>query len=353
MSATRRQTNNRMFIIVLSVLTLVSFYLLSSVLAPFVAGALIAYLCDPLVNRLMKLGMRRIYAVLIVFLTAFLGTLALLLILIPLIERQVIALISQVPATISWVTIQTKWLLSYYNIIINPDDATLRKILSDYISKAGGFANWIVQTTLTSGKAIFETLVYVLLIPIVTFYLLRDWNQVLNTFEKILPKKIKPRIIEIAQECDEVIGAFFRGQLLVMLCLGIYYSIGLTALGLNVGVVVGLFIGAISIIPYLGSIVGVFIAAIMTYVQFNDFKHLMWLAVIFCIGHILENFVLSPWLIGNRVGLHPVAVIFAILAGGTLFGFFGVLLAIPGAAVIMILLRHLFKPYHMAVDNLG
>lgn len=348
-----RQSTNKIFITVLVLLVLGSFYLLSSVLTPFLAGALIAYLCDPLVRRLMKFRIKRIYAVLIVFSTVFIGTLFFLLMLIPLIERQIVALLTQLPDTIAWLMAKAKWTLAYYNVSFNPQDATIKQLFAEYITKAGGFANWALQTTLRSGKAIFQTIVFMILIPIVTFYLLRDWPIFLASLEKILPKKIKPKIISIAQECDEVIGAFFRGQLLVMLALGIYYSAGLTALGLNVGVVVGLIIGVISIIPYLGSIVGVFIAALVTYAQFNDIKHLMWLALIFIIGHILENFVLSPYLIGNRVGLHPVLVIFAILAGGTLFGLFGVLLAIPSAAIIMILLRHLFKPYHMAVDNLG
>lgn len=347
------QQSNRIFITVLTLITLGSFYLLSSILAPFLAGALIAYLCDPLVRRLMKFHINRILAVTIVFLTAFLGTMLFLIFLIPLIEKQVMYFIGQVPDMVTWTTVKAKWFMNYYNISISPDETTLKKFFADYITKAGGFVNWMIQTTLTSGKTIFEVLVYLVLIPLVTFYLLRDWDRVLLGIDKILPQKIKPKIVAIAKECDEVTSAFFRGQLLVMLSLGFYYSVTLSLMGLNVGVIIGLIIALLSIIPYLGSMIGILIAAITAYMQFGDLEHLMWLALIFVVGHIMENFILTPLLIGNRVGLHPVAVIFAILAGGTLFGFFGVLLAIPSAAIITILLRHLLKPYHKAVDNLG
>ena len=353
MAPTQRQANNRIFLVVLGLLVFAVFYLLSSVLAPFFAGALIAYLCDPLVSRLMKWGVARIYAVLIVFFSALIGTIAIFVLTIPLIENQVTALIRQLPQTMLWISDNAKWLLGYYNINFDPNAATFKNLLSDYITKAGGIINWVFFTSLNSGKKIFEILLYLFLIPIVAFYLLRDWDLVLDGLKSILPRKLKSRIIAIAKECDEVIGAFFRGQLLVMLSLGIYYSIGLTLLGLNVGVVIGLIIGLISIVPYLGSIVGILIAALTTYTQFGDTQHLIWLAVLFVIGHFLENFVLSPLLIGNRVGLHPVAVIFAILAGGTLFGLLGVLLAIPFAAIILIILRHLLKHYHARVDDIG
>ncbi len=353
MSPTQRQTNNRIFIVALGLIVFAVFYALSAVLAPFFAGALIAYLCDPLVTRLMRWGVPRSYAALIVFLTALIGTIAIILLTIPLIETQVTALIRQLPQTVLWLSDNSKALLAHYDINFSFDANTFKNLLTDYITKAGGILNWLFFTSVNSGKKIFEILLYLFLIPIVAFYLLRDWDLVLSGLESILPRKFKRRVITIAKECDEVIGAFFRGQLLVMLALGIYYSIGLTLLGLNVGVVIGLIIGLISIVPYLGSIVGILIAALTTYTQFGDTTHLIWLAVLFAIGHFLENFVLSPLLIGNRVGLHPVAVIFAILAGGTLFGLLGVLLAIPFAAIILIILRHLLKHYHARVDDLG
>jgi len=183
------------------------------------------------------------------------------------------------------------------------------------------------------------------MIPVVTFYLLRDWPRIVKESRRLFPRSVEPLIVHLVGQCDEVLGAFFRGQLLVMLSLGIYYVIALWAVGLELALLIGLIIGIISVVPYLGFIVGIILAVIATLVQFHSWVHIGYIAIVFAIGSGLENAVLAPLLVGDRIGLHPVAVIFAILAGGQLFGFTGVLLALPVAAVIMVLLRYAKERY--------
>lgn len=185
-----------------------------------------------------------------------------------------------------------------------------------------------------------------ILIPVVTFYLLCDWERLMRGVKGILPRSAAPTIIRLSKECDLVLGAFFRGQLLVMLFIAVFYSIGLSLIGLNIGIILGIILGIISIVPYLGVVIGVASASIAAYVQFRYFQPVFFVWILFLVGQLVDSFFVTPHLVGDRIGLHPVIVIFAILAGGSLFGFLGVLLALPIAAVIMVWLRFLMERYH-------
>lgn len=338
---------NKAIIIFLILLGVGLLYLLAPILLPFAVGALLAYLSDPLVNRLISLHMPRLIAVIIVFFVLFFCIIFLIVLLTPLIQKQIGALIELLPSVIDW--LQTKLLPGLIEQLRGkvPTDANaFKSLFAENLLKAGSAVTWIFQTMLQSSKALFEGLITLLLIPVVTFYLLRDWNIVIDNIARLIPKKIKPTVIKLTLECDSVLSAFFRGQLLVMLSLCVIYSVGLTLTGLKVGVVIGIISGLVSIVPYLGVIVGVLSASIAALVQFGTLTSVFWVLVVFTIGHLIENVFLTPKLIGDRIGLHPVAVIFAVLAGGTLFGFFGVVLALPVASVIMVLLRHLTQHYH-------
>jgi predicted PurR-regulated permease PerM len=190
---------------------------------------------------------------------------------------------------------------------------------------------------------------------VVTFYLLKDWEKMLAGIQQLFPRSVESLWVRFFTECNEVLGAFFRGQLLVMLGLSIYYTIGLRWIGLDLALLIGLCIGLVSVVPYLGFIVGLVLALLTTALQFHDVWHLLYVLMVFAFGSILENVILAPWLVGDRIGLHPVAVIFAVLAGGQLFGFTGVLLALPSAAVIMVLVRYITERYMQSViyNNLG
>jgi predicted PurR-regulated permease PerM len=216
---------------------------------------------------------------------------------------------------------------------VNIDE--LKTSLSSIVPKTA----WVFSTVIRSGSTLIDFILNVVLTPVVTFYLLRDWQKLLNNIKAILPTSIRPTTLQLAQGCDEVLSAFFRGQLLVMLSLCIIYGVGLSLIGLKVGLVIGVIGGFLSIVPYLGSTFVVVAATLTSLVQFGDAHNLIWVFVVFLIGQSIEGYVLTPYLVGERIGLHPVAVIFAVMAGGTLFGFFGILVALPTAAVIMVLLR--------------
>jgi len=180
----------------------------------------------------------------------------------------------------------------------------------------------------------------IVLIPVITFYLMRDWDHLVSYIHDLLPRSIEGKVSLMAKESDEVLGAFLRGQMLVMLALGVIYSIGLRLVGVEFSLLIGLFAGLLSFIPYMGLIVGVIIASVAVLFQTHDMTNLLWVFLVFGVAQMIEGMLLTPILVGDRIGLHPVAVIFAVLAGGQLFGFFGILLALPVFAVLAVLLRH-------------
>jgi predicted PurR-regulated permease PerM len=183
------------------------------------------------------------------------------------------------------------------------------------------------------------------LVPVLTFYFLRDWRSLLTNLQALLPRPLEPVILRLAKEADEVLGGFLRGQLSVMMSLGAIYATGLTLVGIQFGFLIGFVAGLVSFVPYLGAFIGVSAALIAAMVQYGDSTHLLLVLLVFGIGQMSESFLLTPWLVGDRIGLHPVAVIFSILAGGQLFGFLGVLLALPTAAVAMVGLRFAHQRY--------
>jgi len=196
-----------------------------------------------------------------------------------------------------------------------------------------------------SGQWLLSWAAWLLLVPVVTFYLLRDWDRLVHSIRELIPRQYEPTVVSLARECDSVLAEFLRGQLLVMFSLGTIYSIGLWFTGLEYSLLVGMSAGLVSFVPYLGGIVGISVAGILAYMQFHDLLHLVYVALVFGTGQAVEGMVLSPTLVGDRIGLHPVAVIFAVMAGGQLFGFIGILLSLPVAAVVTVLLRYLHQRY--------
>jgi predicted PurR-regulated permease PerM len=337
-----RQLINQSFIIFLIVATIGLLYLLSPILTPFFTGALIAYLASPLVTILKRLGVPHLISVILVFFFVIFILALLVLLLVPLIEKQIVALIDALPGIVNWIqeTVVPK-LKSYFDI----DEVISPTTVKAAIAATGPKVEWVLKTVLHSSMTVALWLTNLLLIPVVTFYLLRDWDLLMKNLRGLLPRSIEPTAMGIVKECNEVLSAFFRGQFLVMLGLGCIYSIGLSLIGLKIGLIIGLIAGLLSIVPYLGLIVGFSAASIAALVQFGDWHALLGVGAVFLVGQGMEGFVLTPMLVGHRIGLHPVAVIFAVLAGGTLFGFMGVLLALPVAAVIMVFMRFFNKRY--------
>lgn len=322
-------------------------WLLAPVLMPFAFAAMMAYLGDPLADRLERLGMGRTLAVSVVFIVLVLATIGALLLLIPLISRQVDNLIQSLPHYVDWVrNTALPWLQA--KLRLDPaffDTDRLMTELKDNIGSVGSVASSVLGKLTRSGLGVVAWLTNLVLIPVVAFYLLRDWDRLVAWIDNMLPRSIEPTIAHLAHESDLVLGAFVRGQLLVMLALGIFYGAGLTLVGLSVGPLIGMVAGLLSFVPYLGFIVGFGSAIIAVLVQYGDWSHLLMVVGVFTIGQLLEGYVLVPRLVGEKIGLHPVAVIFAVLAGGYLFGFLGILLALPAASVILVVLRYLTQRY--------
>jgi predicted PurR-regulated permease PerM len=338
---------NKTFIIILTLVIAGLVYLLAPILTPFLVGALLAYLMNPLVIQLMRLRLPRILAVVIVFLIFFLIISLLMLLFIPLIQTQIDRLVDVVPNIVAWIqTILVPRLKEYIGTQQVIDVNSLKTQLSQNWTKAGGAATWIFATILHSGFTMLHWFINLVLIFVVMFYLLYDWQKLVDGVRNLLPRSSEPTIVKLVGQCNEVLGAFFRGQLLVMVTLGIFYAVGLSLIGLQIGLMIGIIIGILTIVPYLGIIVGIIIASVAAAVQFDTYTPILLVWLLFAVGQALDGMLITPKLVGDRIGLHPVAVIFAVLAGGALFGFFGVLLALPVAAVSMVLLRFLNERYH-------
>ena len=322
-------------------------YLLAPVLTPFLVAALLAYLGDPLVDRLEARGLGRTSAVLVVFCTLFGVILLALLFLVPSLQREIVLLIKKMPHYIDWVQ-QTvvPWLKSAVGTDLQAIDLNvIKEAVTKYWSEVGGVAAGVLGSVSGTGLALAGWLVNLVLIPLLTFYLLRDWDLIVERVHELLPRKIEGRVAHLAKDCDEVLGAFMHGQLLVMISLGTVYSVGLWLVGLDMALLIGMGAGLVSFVPYLGFILGVLVAGVAAVMQFQEALPVLFVLMVFGVGQMLESFLLTPYLLGDRIGLHPVAVIFAVMAGGQLFGFFGVLLALPVAAVIMVMLRHAHGEY--------
>ncbi len=337
--------------LVLTAVAGVLLYLLAPILMPFLAGFLLAYLGNPIVNRLTQWKVPRIISVFIVFFAITLIFVILIGILVPGIKNQIVYLNTKMPDFIKWTNAQAlPWIENTFQIDMKHFDvAALTDSLSSSWQQAGSIAGQLISKLAVSGISIIGFLVNMALIPLVTFYLLLDWDSLIRHIGELLPRHIEGQVKTLVKECDDVLGAFLRGQLLVMICLSIVYAIGLKIVGLDIAIIVGLVAGLGSFIPYFGFTIGIVIATIAAIFQFQEWPPLFWVWAVFIAGQFIEGWVLVPYLVGNKVGLHPVAVIFAILAGGQLFGFFGMLLAIPVTSVIVVLMRDGRRRYFASV----
>jgi predicted PurR-regulated permease PerM len=322
-------------------------YLLQSILMPFLVGLALAYLGDPLVDKLQSYKFGRTGAVGVVFLIFILVFGVALLILLPMLTGEVSRLIQNIPRYLAVMQEHFSPVL-LENFGVDPFDFSLGELrtrLAQNWQQAGGIAGRVLAGVSSSGLALIGWVANLALVPVVAFYLLRDWNLLVESLHRMLPRQFEQATTRLVKECDEVLSAFLRGQLLIMFLLGCIYALGLTIIGLDLAVLIGMLAGLASLVPYLGFIVGILAASVAALFQFQELLPLVYVALVFGTGQLLEGSVMTPLLVGDRIGLHPVAVIFAILAGGQLFGFVGVLLALPIAAVIMVFVRHLLARY--------
>lgn len=320
---------------------LVLLYLLGPILAPFLVSAGLAYIGDPLVDRLEKLGLGRTPGVCIVFVVFFGVLVTALVLMVPMLEEQVVTFAQNIPDWLKWLQdVGLPRIGVHLPSGVRLDAVGLRNAITHNLTQAGDIAETVFNRVKESTPALLGFIANLLLIPVVSFYLLRDWDLLVARIDQLIPPRLRPHAEGLARETDGVLSALIRGQLLVMAALAAIYSIGLTLAGLKVALLIGICSGLVSFIPYLGFISGLIAASIAMVVQTQEVAPLLWVAVVFGVGQVLESGVLTPMLVGDRIGLHPVAVIFSILAGGQLFGFVGVLVALPVAAVLAVLLRH-------------
>ena len=333
-------------LVVLALLVL-AFVFLAPVLLPFLLAFLLAYLGQPLVARLEQLRLPRIVAVVLVFVAGFGALVLAVTALVPRLQHSVATLVASVPTYVAWLrAIVTPW---FDQIGLDP-----RPLLDPALWRGQAEAHWqelarnaggaLLSLTQTGARAA-ATLAGLLLVPVVSFYLLRDWDGIWTRMLALVPPDLRANVRRLVQETDEVLGSFLRGQLLVMLALATFYATGLWLIGLELALPIGIGAGLLGFVPYLGFGLGLCGALIAALVQFPDWMPVLWVAAVFGAGQALEGTVLTPQLVGDRIGLHPVAVIFSVLAGGQLFGFFGVLVALPCAAVGLVWLRELKRSY--------
>ncbi len=320
-------------------------YLLAPVLTPFVAAALLAYIGDPLADRLQRFKLPRTLAVVAVFLLTFTVLVLLVVLVGPLIRTQVSALLAALPGLLEQV--EQVWLpsISGWLNIETGDDVGIGAFLANYSEMAGTWGAKVLVSVSKSGGAVAAAVLSLFLVPILTFYLLRDWDTIMTHLGALIPSRQRETVIKLAHDTDEVLGAFLRGQLLVMLALSVIYSVGLGLVGLKFAIAIGVVSGLVSFVPYLGFVFGIGLAALTVAMEPNPFWSMIGVIATFTIAQLLEGSILTPKLVGDRIGLHPVLIIFAIAAGGQLFGFFGILLALPAAAVLSVVVRFAYDRY--------
>lgn len=336
------------------VLFVVVLWLLHDILLPFVVGAAVAYFFNPVVARLQTWGLSRTLATATTTVFAVILVIGVIVAVLPPLVGQAQHLIAKAPEYITRATARLQPLVEplreKFGGVLGLGTGTAAEDLQSEAAKwsgeALGFVGGLLASLARRGVAIINLLGLLFITPVVTFYLLRDWERLLGNLDHWLPRENADTIRQLAHDSDAAIAGYVRGQALVCLCLALIYSIGLSLAGLEFGFVIGLIAGMISFIPFVGTMVGAVLALGMALAQFPpDWIGVAKVGVVFLIGHLLESNFLSPKLVGDRVGLHPVWIMFALLAGGALFGFVGVLIAVPVAAMAGVLVRHLLGRY--------
>ncbi|MCR6495641.1 AI-2E family transporter [Thermomonas sp. S9] len=312
-----------------------------------IEAALLGWLGDPMVDRLER-RMSRNSAVVLVFAVMILVLLLAAVLLVPLLESQVMILVDSLPGYRDWfVQTALPWIerRTGLQILAWLDPQHLFQLIREHWQGAGGIVAVMLGYVSRSGFALVTWLANIALLPVLTFFFLRDWDLIVSKVAALIPRDHYATVRRLALEANEVLGGFLRGQLLVMLMLGILYALGLWLVGLKLGILIGVVAGLLTFVPYLGPAAIILFGGIAALVQFGDWQHLAGVGIVFGVGQVVESFLLTPVLVGDRIGLHPMVVIFAVMAGGTLFGFLGMLLALPVAAVINVLLRYAQERY--------
>lgn len=321
-------------------------YLLGPVLVPFALAAVLAYMLEPGVAWLVRKRLPRPAAVLLMIVLLGLMLLLLALILVPVLHKEAVALQQKFPAIIERLnTGVAPWLADKFDMHLRFDAESIRGLLTDQLSNGGPNAASVWSSIRVGTSAVLGIAALLFLVPMVLFYLLLDWPRLLERLRAALPRRWEAQVVGMVQEIDTVLAQFLRGQIAVMLALAVYYSVALALAGFDVALPVGILTGLLVFIPYVGYGLGLILALLSALLQFGNWYGLGAVIVIYGLGQVLEGFFLTPRLVGERIGLHPLAVIFALMAFGQLFGFVGVLIALPASAAILVGLKHVRNRY--------
>ncbi len=335
-----------LFWLALILIALVALGMVQSILLPFAAGVVLAFVLSPAVNRLERWGVRRSLAALAVLVLFLIGVVLVFVILVPLIQNQVVQLIAKVPTLVTFLQDQTKWAMGLLEQRLPKDQMDkLQDLINTKLSEAVAWIATLFQSLITSSIAILNIVSLVVIAPIVTFFLMRDWEVIVARVDSLVPRQSLATVRAQARAVSDTLVGFIHGQALVCLFLAIYYGVALSLAQLDSGLALGLLIGVLAVIPMLGATLGFVLALGLAATQYGTWSSILIVIAIFAIGQVIEGNFLTPKLVGDRIRLHPVWVIFALFAGATLFGFVGVLFAVPAAAVIGVLVRFAVSRY--------
>jgi predicted PurR-regulated permease PerM len=325
---------------------LVLLYVLAPVLTPFALGAILAYLLVPGVDWSQKRRVPRAVGALIMLVLLLLVVVGLLLILIPVLQREVLALYAALPGMVTRLnTTVAPAVKEWFGWSVQFDFATLKALLSEQVGQQQDLVARLLDRVRAGGAAIAGLLGLLLLVPVVLFYLLVDWHDLKTRIEVLIPRRLHTLVTGMLAEIDGLLAQFLRGQLSVMLALAAYYSLTLAIAGFQTALPIGILTGVLIFIPYVGFMLGLLLALLAAFLQFSSWYGLIAVGIIYGVGQIIESFLLTPRLVGERIGLHPLAVIFALLAFGEVFGFFGVLVALPASAALLVALKRVRTAY--------
>lgn len=321
-------------------------WLLSPILAPFLAGAIIAYVLNPLVNRLCGRYVGRTLAVVLVLVMVLVIFVGLLLVVLPLFYKEALMMSERLPDFLAWLnTHVAPWVQARMGVEIQFDLDAVKQLMAQMLQSKQDLLPRLLGSLQIGGLALLGFLINLLLVPVVLFYLLRDWNDLVRRIGRLIPRHRQTQTTGLAREIDAVLAEFLRGQVLVIVVMVGFYSIALWLAGLDFALPIGLITGGLVFIPYVGAFIGTALGTVVALLQFDSFASLLFVWLAFGAGQVLEGMLVTPLLVGKRIGLHPVAVIFALLAFGQVFGFFGVLLALPASAALLVGMRHLGAAY--------
>ena len=333
----------------IAALIVLALWLLGSVLTPFVVAAVLAYALTPMVNKLDDMGkgrLPRVVAVIVVELLFIIATLSLILLIVPIVAKEIPLMREQIPLLADSITTGlTPW-LAQFGIKVSLDIGSLKTLALKYLNTNYEDVFGSLLSSIRLGGSVALTIVgNALLIPVALFYMLMDWDKFVARLLELVPPPMRSAFDSFTNEADSVLGQYLRGQMLVMLIMAAFYAIGLALFGLDLALPIGIFTGLAMFIPYLGFGIGLILAVLAGVLQFASIKAIVMVAVVYGIGQVVESFYLTPRMVGERIGLHPLAVIFALLAFGQVFGFVGVLIALPLSAVLLVAIRRIMQRY--------